>query len=109
MDYDENGQPQTHTLEEYLLPGILDVPEVEIVQMESPSPLNPIGVKGAGEAGTIPAAAAIIAAVENALGPFGVRIAQQPISAQQVLGFIADAKKAGGPGRAPVVHEPMEM
>jgi aerobic carbon-monoxide dehydrogenase large subunit len=109
MDYDENGQPQTHTLEEYLLPGILDVPEVEIVQMESPSPLNPIGVKGAGEAGTIPAAAAIIAAVENALGPFGVRIAQQPISAQQVLGFIADAKKAGGPGRAPVVIEPMEM
>jgi carbon-monoxide dehydrogenase large subunit len=108
MHYDENGQPNTNTLEEYLLPAILDVPEVEIVHMESPSPLNPLGVKGAGEAGTISAAAAVIAAVENALGPFGVRIAQHPLTAQQVVQFIANAKKAGGPGKAPVLREPMD-
>jgi carbon-monoxide dehydrogenase large subunit len=65
-------------------------------------------VKGAGEAGTIAAAAAVIAAVENALGPFGVRIAQHPLTAQQVVQFIANAKKAGGPGKAPVLREPMD-
>jgi len=45
MDYDDDGNPQTTTLEEYLLPGILDVPEVEMVEMVSASPHNPIGVK----------------------------------------------------------------
>ena len=57
-----------------------DVPRVELHHMETPSPLNPIGVKGAGEGGTIPAIAAIIAAVENALAPFGVKIAEAPIT-----------------------------
>jgi aerobic carbon-monoxide dehydrogenase large subunit len=54
MLYDGEAQPQTTTLEEYLLPAILDVPRVDIVHMESPSPLNPIGVKGAGDGGQFP-------------------------------------------------------
>jgi len=97
MDYDANGQPQTATLEEYLLPAILDVPEVEIVDLECPSPLNPIGVKGAGEAGTIPAAAAIIGAIENALiGPFGVHICQQPLTAERIVELITAARMSDG-------------
>jgi carbon-monoxide dehydrogenase large subunit len=97
MDYDENAQPQTATLEEYLLPAILDVPAVEMVEMEFPSPNNPIGVKGAGEAGTIAAAAAIIGAIENALmKAFGVRVYQQPLTAQRIVELIAEAHPSNG-------------
>jgi carbon-monoxide dehydrogenase large subunit len=88
MFYDGEAQPQTTTLEEYLLPAIADVPKIDIVHMESPSPLNPIGVKGAGEAGTIPAAAAIIAAVEDALAPFGIKINEAPISAERIVALV---------------------
>jgi carbon-monoxide dehydrogenase large subunit len=94
MNYDDHAQPQTNTLEEYLLPGVLDVPNVEIVQMESPTPLNPLGIKGAGESGTIPAAAAIIAAIENALQPFEVKISQCPLQAEQIVEMIGRAKAA---------------
>jgi aerobic carbon-monoxide dehydrogenase large subunit len=93
--YDERGYPLTTTLEEYLLPAVLDVPKVEIVSMESPTPLNPLGVKGAGEAGTIPAAAAIISAIENALAPFGVRIQRAPVTAEH----LAELVLAAGGGR----------
>ena len=80
MIYDDNAQPVNVNFGEYLLPGSTDVPRVELHHMETPSPLNPIGVKGAGEGGTIPAIAAIIAAVENALSPFKVKISEAPIS-----------------------------
>jgi carbon-monoxide dehydrogenase large subunit len=92
MDYDEHAQPQTNTLEEYLLPGVLDVPKVEIVQMESPTPLNPLGIKGAGESGTIPAAAAIISAIENALQPFDIKISRCPLQAEHIVEMIARSK-----------------
>jgi carbon-monoxide dehydrogenase large subunit len=88
MLYDDNAQPLNVNFGEYLLPGSTDVPHVELHHMETPSPLNPIGVKGAGEGGTIPAIAAIIAAVENALTPFGVRIAEAPISPSRLIGLI---------------------
>jgi len=90
--YDAEGYPYTTTLEEYLLPAVLDVPKVEIVSMESPSALNPLGIKGAGEAGTIPAASAIISAIENALVPFGVRIQRAPVSAEHLVELIGAAK-----------------
>jgi len=96
MDYDALGNPQTVTLEEYLLPAALDVPKVEIVTMQSPSPLNPLGIKGAGESGTIPAAAAIISAVENALRPLGVHIQRQPIDAQHLVELITAATAQPG-------------
>ena len=56
--------------------------------METLSPLNPIGVKGAGEGGTIPAIAAVIAAVENALIPFNVKISEAPISPARLVELI---------------------
>ena len=85
MVYDENAQPVSTNFGEYLLPLATDVPHVDLVHLETPSPLNPLGMKGAGEGGTIPAIAAIISAVENALAPFGVTIAEAPITPQRIV------------------------
>src|SRR5262247_25345 len=74
MGYDETGQPVTTTFADYLLPTAREVPRMETIYRQTPSPLNPLGVKGVGEVGTIPAAAAVISAVEDALRPFAVRI-----------------------------------
>ena len=78
---------------EYLLPAATDSPNVECHHMETPSPLNPLGIKGAGEGGTIPGIATLVSAVENALEPFGVRIAEAPITP-------AADRRAAGRGRA---------
>ena len=80
MGFDADAQPLTATLADYLLPGSLDVPRIDTVHMESPSPLNPIGVKGVGECGTVPTAAAIVAAIENALGLPGGTIDRAPLT-----------------------------
>jgi carbon-monoxide dehydrogenase large subunit len=68
------------------------MPRIEIEHLETPSPLNPIGVKGAGEAGTIPAAACIISAIEDALRPFGVTITAHPLSPEMILDLIDQAR-----------------
>ena len=93
MGYDEAGQPITTTLADYLLPTAADVPKLQTLYKQSPSPHNPLGVKGVGEVGVIPAAAAIISAVEDALSPFSVRIAQMPITPSKLAELIA---RAGG-------------
>jgi carbon-monoxide dehydrogenase large subunit len=92
MKYDENGQPLTVTFADYLLPMATDVPTCRIAHIESPSPLNPLGVKGAGEGGTIPASAAIVAAVEDALSCFGVRFAETPLMPERIV----EALRAAG-------------
>jgi carbon-monoxide dehydrogenase large subunit len=94
MLYDSNAQPLNVNFGEYLLPGSTDVPHVELHHMETPSPLNPIGVKGAGEGGTIPAIAAIIAAIENALTPFGVKISEAPITPGRLVHLIHSSRRA---------------
>ena len=68
------------------------MPHVEQVHQETPTPQNPLGVKGAGEGGTIPAIAAIIGAIDNALEPFGVRISEAPITPPRLLELIEAAK-----------------
>ncbi|MCK9915567.1 xanthine dehydrogenase family protein molybdopterin-binding subunit [Microbacteriaceae bacterium K1510] len=88
MKYDENAQPLTTTFADYLLPMATDVPTCKIVHIESPTPLNPLGVKGAGEGGTIPAAAAIVAAIENALSEFGVHFAETPLTPDRIVGAL---------------------
>jgi carbon-monoxide dehydrogenase large subunit len=100
MVYDEAGQPLTTNYGEYLLPVATEMPRIEIVHLESPSPLNPIGVKGAGEGGTIPAAACVISAIEDALSPFGVRIAEHPLSPERVLDLIETGAAVGRQGGA---------
>src|SRR5262249_317910 len=91
MAYDENGQPLSTNFGEYLLPLAPDVPHVDLFHMETPSPLNPIGVKGAGEAGTNPAIAAIVGAIDDALSPFGVWITEAPITPQRIVELLGDA------------------
>jgi carbon-monoxide dehydrogenase large subunit len=88
MGYDAAGQPVTTTFADYLLPTATEVPNLETLYKESPSPHNPLGVKGVGEVGVIPAAAAIISAIEDALAPFGVRIAQTPITPSKLVELI---------------------
>jgi carbon-monoxide dehydrogenase large subunit len=92
MDYDEDAQPLTMTFGDYLLPMATDTPYVELHHMVTPSPLNPLGVKGAGEGGTITAIAALVAAVENALQPFGVTIAEAPISPARIVQLLREAR-----------------
>ena len=95
MHYDDDAQPQTVNFGEYLIPMATDVPRVEQVHIESPTPLNPLGVKGAGEGGTIPALAAIAGAVEDALAPFGVRVTQTPMTPPYILSLLDAARKSG--------------
>ncbi len=95
MMYDrDSGQPLTTNLGEYLLPVATEMPPINVEHMESPSPVNPLGVKGAGEGGTIPGIACIVSAVEDALKPFGVKVNDYPISPERLLALI-DEKRSG--------------
>ena len=80
--YDTSGQLVTGTLMHYALPRADGVPTVEIVRHDMPAPSNPLGVKGAGEAGTSGVGAALSNAVANAVGPAAARTL--PITASRV-------------------------
>jgi aerobic carbon-monoxide dehydrogenase large subunit len=75
----DRGQPQTQSLLEYVMPSAAQIPPMRIEHLDTPSPLNPLGVKGVGEAGTVAPPAAIAAAVEDALRPFDARITATPL------------------------------
>jgi len=94
MGFDEAGQPITTTFADYLLPTAMDVPAIATLYKETPSPLNPLGAKGAGEVSTIPTAAAVISAIEDALQPFGVRIAQTPVMPARLVELIGKGAKS---------------
>lgn len=91
MRYDDSAQPTTITFADYLLPTACDVPRCVIAHVETPNPNNPLGVKGAGEGGTIPAPAAIIGAIEDALSPFGVRFCEMPLTPERIVAALAAA------------------
>ena len=93
MKYDrESGQPLTTNFAEYLLPLATEMPPIHLEHMETPSPVNPLGVKGAGEGGTIPGIACIVSAVENALKPLGVKVNEYPISPERLLDLIDEQR-----------------
>jgi carbon-monoxide dehydrogenase large subunit len=96
MRYDSNGQPLTATFADYLLPTADVVPQIEIHHMESPSPFNPLGVKGAAESGTIGAPAVIVSAIEDALRPLRVRITDLPVTPPRLLALITGAAQSSG-------------
>ncbi|MDR7434600.1 MAG: aerobic carbon-monoxide dehydrogenase large subunit [Armatimonadota bacterium] len=99
--YDENGQLLTRTFMDYLLPTAMEVPEVEIAHVETPSPLNPLGVKGAGEAGTIPVPAVFASAIDDALAEFSVRITEMPLSPNRLLEIIRTARERSKEAKSP--------
>ncbi|MGE4218303.1 MAG: xanthine dehydrogenase family protein molybdopterin-binding subunit [Alphaproteobacteria bacterium] len=93
MLFDENAQPVTTNFGEYLLVSAPEVPNIQVIHHETPTPLNPLGVKGVGECGTVPAAAAIISAIEDALSPFGVRIAGSPVAPGDLVAMIQAGRR----------------
>ena len=86
--YDENGQLVTGTLMDYAVPRASKIPHFELDRTETPSPVNPLGIKGVGEAGTIGATPAIVSAVIDALSPYGVRHLDMPIKPETVWKII---------------------
>jgi carbon-monoxide dehydrogenase large subunit len=93
MGFDAECQPITATLADYLLITATETPNIDVLHMESPSPLNPLGVKGVGECGVMPAAPAIMSAIEDALSPFQVRIARTPITPPEIVAAIHAARR----------------
>ncbi len=91
LHFDDSGQLINASFMDFLMPTAVEVPEIEIAHIETPSPLNPLGVKGVGEAGTIPVAALVAEAVEDALAPFGVRISEMPLSPTRIRELIEEA------------------
>jgi carbon-monoxide dehydrogenase large subunit len=84
--YDENAQPLATNFAEFLLPTALDMPShIETAHLVSPSPNNPLGVKGAGEGGTIPASAAIVSAIEDALSRWGIHFDETPVLPEMIF------------------------
>ncbi len=77
LAYDSDGQLRNASFMEFLMPYATEIPKIEIDHIETPSPLNPLGIKGAGEAGVIPVGAVLAAAIEEALG---VPISEMPLS-----------------------------
>ena len=92
--YDENGQLVTGTLMDYAVPAAHMLPPYETARTVTPSPVNPMGVKGAGEAGTIASAQAVMNAVIDALSPFGVKHMQMPATPENVWKAIHAAQSA---------------
>ena len=98
IHYDEDGQLVTGTFVDYALPSAADVPSFETDRTETRSPVNSLGVKGVGEAGTIAASPAVLNAVIDALRPLGVTFLDMPISSQSVWEAVAAAKGSNGGG-----------
>jgi CO/xanthine dehydrogenase Mo-binding subunit len=98
MVYDDDGQLLNASYMDFLMPYASEVPEVEIDHLETPSPLNPLGVKGAGEAGVIPGAAAIASAIEDAEG---IPIRSMPISPSELFHL----RQAHAPAAGTPTHE----
>jgi carbon-monoxide dehydrogenase large subunit len=93
LAYDGGGQLMTTTFMDYLLPTSMEMPgrlDVRLLE-EAPSPLNPLGVKGAGEGGCTGAGAALVNAVADALAPMGVSVTRLPLSPDAVVTMIRDA------------------
>jgi carbon-monoxide dehydrogenase large subunit len=98
LAYDAGGQLVTTTFMDYLLPTIMEMParlDVRVLE-EAPSPLNPLGVKGAGEGGCTGAGAALANAVADALAPLGATLTRLPLSPDQVLALIRQARRGAG-------------
>ena len=94
--YDADGNPQTTNFADYAFPSAAELPDFELVEMATPSPLNPLGVKGIGEAGTIGATPAVQNAVVDAVAHLGVRHIDMPTTPERVWRAINDAQRGNG-------------
>ncbi|HLW00560.1 MAG TPA: aerobic carbon-monoxide dehydrogenase large subunit [Ktedonobacterales bacterium] len=92
LDYDEEGQLRSGTYMDFLMPYATEVPHIETDHVETPSPLNPLGIKGAGEAGAIPTPSALASAIEDALSPLGIQVTQAPLPPDTLRAMIAEKR-----------------
>ncbi len=90
--YDEEGQLINASFMDYLLPTAAEIPPIIVDHVETPSPLNPLGVKGAGEAGVIPVPALFASAIDDALTPFGVRVREMPLHPCRLYELLKESK-----------------
>lgn len=90
--YDENGQLLSGSFMDYLLPTSLDVPNIDVGHQETPSPLNPLGIKGAGEAGAIPVGPLFVQALEDALQIEGLELLEIPLSPNRLWEIVQETK-----------------
>ncbi|MFQ5690106.1 MAG: molybdopterin cofactor-binding domain-containing protein [Gemmatimonadota bacterium] len=90
--WDEQGQLLNASFMDYLVPTAAEIPPIETAHIETPSPLNPLGVKGVGEAGAIPVAAAFAQAVEDALPGTGIEILDIPLSPNRLFELLREAR-----------------
>lgn len=94
LAYDENAQLQNGSFTDYLMPRATDMPEhIEIGHLNTPSPLNPLGIKGVGESGTIPIPPLYAQAIENALEIPGLFIKEAPIDPSRLYHLVEEARK----------------
>lgn len=89
--YGPDGRNLTASLDDYLLPGAPDVPNIEVYHHETPSPFTEYGVKGGGEGGRMVAPPAVTRAVEDALAPFGVQVDDMPITPEKIATWVREA------------------
>jgi carbon-monoxide dehydrogenase large subunit len=83
--FDAAGQPLATTLQDYLVPGATDVPNIRVLHMQTPSPYTEFGIKGLGEGGAVGPPAAIVSAVNDALRPLGVEVHDLPLTPQRIV------------------------
>jgi carbon-monoxide dehydrogenase large subunit len=94
--YDEDGQLLSGSMLSYAMPRADGFPSISVDRIETPSPHNPLGVKGAGEMGTIAATAAVSSAVLDALAPLGVTHMNMPLTPEKIQKAITAAGNGGG-------------
>ena len=95
LHFDENGALRNASLMDYLLPTATDVPNIVSDHVETPSPLNPLGVKGAGEAGAIPVGALFAQALDNAYRDIGLEVREIPLSPNRLFELVTQAEAEG--------------
>jgi carbon-monoxide dehydrogenase large subunit len=107
--YNEEGQLITGELMDYAIPRASDIPWIETERTVTPSPVNPLGLKGVGEAGTIGATPALVNAVVDALSPFGVRNVDMPVKRERIWRLIRRAsgsRASAAPAKASAKTKP---
>jgi carbon-monoxide dehydrogenase large subunit len=97
--YDENGQLLTGSLMDYAVPRAANLPRLNLTRTETPTPVNPLGIKGIGEAGTIGSTPAIVNAVVDALAPFGVTNIDMPLTPQKIWSLCQEKTAAAAGAR----------
>ena len=91
--YDESGQLISGSMMDYTVPNATQIPHIETDRLETPSPSNPMGIKGVGETGTIAATQAVVNAVVDALSPLGIRHMEMPMTPERVWRAMRNAEQ----------------